>query len=183
VSGNHPRRSAKKDHRGSNDNFDFLIAKFVEVRLQKLIDDKRFTIVIPDSWSAMVKIRGWNMLINHGDDIRSFGGVPFYGIERKVRRLTSIGAAVGEIPNYFFYGHNHQATTLTNNLGEVFINGAFNASDEFSYDSLAAYSAPTQILLGVHENHGVSWRLPIRLRTNNWKSDEQKPSRYNIKIV
>jgi hypothetical protein len=183
VSGNHPRRSVKKDFRGANDNFDYLVAKTVELRLQKLIDEERMSVIIPDSWSAAVKIRGFNMLLNHGDGVRSFGGIPFYGIERRTRRLTSLGAVVGEVPNYFFYGHNHQATTLTNNLGETFLNGAWNACDEFSYEALAAYSNPTQLLLGVHEQHGVSWRLPIQLRSNDWRAEERKPSRYNIKIV
>lgn len=182
VSGNHGRRSLKKDFKGAHENWDYLVAMTIKSRLQKLIDEGRLEVEIPNSWSAGVQIYGYNFVLNHGDCIKGLNGIPFYGVERKTRRLTSIGAVNNKIPNYYFFGHFHQGTSLTHTTGETFINGSWNSTDEFALDSMAGYSEPVQFLLGVHEKWGVTWRLPVRLRTKNWKEEELSESRYKISI-
>jgi hypothetical protein len=61
-------------------------------------------------------------------------------------------------------GHFH---TLSQNQipgGEVLMNGSFKLTDEYAYNSLAAANEPSQLIHGVHEDHGVTWRLPVYLR-------------------
>lgn len=183
VSGNHGRFTQKKDYRGAMNNWDYLVNTQIVTRLDNLIKENKLITIIPDAWSLGINIYGYNFCLNHGDDIKSFNSIPFYGIERKVRRLTSIGAVTNQIPNYFCYAHFHNIATQAHTTGEVFLNGSFQATSEFAYESLGAYNEPVQLLFGVHERWGVSWRLPVRLRTPDWKKDEQKKSRYNIKIV
>ena len=180
VSGNHGRFSQKKDYRGAQENWDYLVGMHVKTRLQSLIENGSLDVVIPDAWSTVVNIEGWNFVLGHGDDIKSFSGLPFYGIERKTRRLMSVNAVNGIVPHYFVMGHFHQKTSLAHTMGEIFINGAWNATDEFALESLGAYTEPSQLLMGVHPKYGVSWRMPIRLRTDNWQVEEKKKSRYNV---
>jgi predicted phosphodiesterase len=180
VAGNHGRRQPKKDYRGANNNWDYLVAVHAATRLQGLIDEGRLEVKIPDAWSMGIDIEGWNFVLNHGDDVKGWNGIPFYGIERKTRRLTALGAVQGRIPNYYLYGHFHTLSTSQHTTGEVVMNGSWMSTDEYALESLGAYSEPFQWLMGVHEDYGLTWRLPIKLRSHNWKEDEKRRSRYSI---
>jgi hypothetical protein len=127
-----------------------------------------------------VKIYDYNFVLNHGDDVKGNFGIPFYGLERKTRRLTALGAVTGVIPNYYCFGHFHTNSSLQHTTGEIFVNGSFNATDEYAFESLSAYSEPQQLLMSVHPKYGVTWRMPIHLRVADWKKEERKPGRYNI---
>jgi len=180
VSGNHGRRSIKKDYRGAQDNWDYMVACHAATRLQGLIEEKRLKVFFPDSWAMGLSIYDWNFILNHGDDIRSWNSIPWYGIERKTRRLNAIGAVTGDIPNYFLFGHFHNMATQQHTTGETIINSSWSATDEYALNSLGAYSEPYQWLFGVHPQYGISWRLPIKLRSSNWKTEENKTGRYSV---
>jgi len=182
VSGNHGRRSIKKDYRGAQDNWDYMVACHAATRLRGLIEEKRLKVFFPDSWSMGLSIYDWNFVLNHGDDIRSWNSVPFYGIERKTRRLNSIGSVTGNIPNYFLYGHFHTMATQQHTTGEVILNGSWMSTDEYALESLGAYGEPFQWLFGVHPQYGVTWRLPIKLKPSNWRKEESKTGRYSVTI-
>jgi len=107
VSGNHGRRSMKKDYRGAHNNWDYFVSSYAMSRLDPLIESGRLTYCIPDAWSAGIKIYDWNFVLNHGDDIKGWNGISYYGIERRTRRLTAIGGITGVIPNYYVFGHFH----------------------------------------------------------------------------
>jgi hypothetical protein len=112
----------------------------------------------------------------------SWNSVPWYGIERKTRRLNAIGAVTGEIPNYFLLGHFHNMASQQHTTGETIINSSWAATDEYALNSLGAYSEPYQWLFGVHPQYGISWRLPIKLRTTDWKKNESSVGRYSVTI-
>jgi len=110
----------------------------------------------------------------------SWNSLPWYGIERKVRRWSAIGSIADEIPNYFLFGHFHNMAMQQHVGGEVIINGSWSATDEFALESLGAYSEPYQWLMGVHPTYGLTWRMPIKLRTKDWRDNIGKQSRYTI---
>lgn len=182
VSGNHGRRSIKKDYRGAQNNWDYMVAMHAATRLRGLIDEGRLKCFFPDSWSMGLNIYEWNFVLNHGDDIKSWNSIPFYGIERKTRRLNAIGAVTGNIPNYFLYGHFHNTASQQHTCGETMINGSWAATDEYALEGLGAYSEPFQWLFGVHPLYGVTWRLPIKLRARDWRESEKISSRYRITL-
>ena len=182
VSGNHGRRSFKKDYRGAQDNWDYLVATHIATRLRGLVEEKRLSLFFPDSWSLGLNIYNWNFVLNHGDDIRSWNSLPWYGIERKTRRLNAIGAVSGNIPHYFLFGHFHNIASQQHTTGEIILNGSWMSTDEYALNSLGAFSEPFQWLMGVHPNYGVTWRLPIKLRTNDWRAEGDKPGRYSVTI-
>lgn len=182
VPGNHGRFTIKKDYRGAHNNWDYLVSTYAVSRLQNLVDSGKLSYCLPDSWSTGVKIYDWNFCLNHGDDIKGWNSLPYYGIERKTRRLSAIGAINNRTPHYYMYGHFHTSSAQAHVNGEVFTNGSWNATDEYALESLGAFSEPVQWLMGCHEKYGVSWRMPIKLRDHNWKENEKIVGRYDIKL-
>jgi len=180
VSGNHGRRSIKKDYRGAHDNWDYLVMAHAATRLRGLVEQGRLEIFAPDAWSMMMSVYDWNFCLNHGDDIKSWNSLPWYGIERKTRRLNAIGTVTGQMPHYYLFGHFHNMGTQQHTTGETIVNGSWSATDEYALESLGAYSEPYQWLFGVHPTYGLTWRLPIKLRKKGWREALNKPSRYTI---
>ena len=132
---------------------------------------------IPDAYSALVDIEGYTFHVDHGGFIKSFSGIPFYGIERKTRRLAALHNSAGRNINYFCIGHFHTLSTMPSPGGEVIINGSFKKTDPYALNELGVAGEPMQLLHGVHKDHGVSWRLPVKLA---FKGDTRGPKRYKI---
>jgi hypothetical protein len=178
VPGNHGRRGQKKDYHGAQDNWDYLIAKTAELYCQDL-DNIHFT--IPDAFSINLDISGIGFCIFHGDDIRSNLGIPWYGLERRQRRIMALNRVQGGPPiRYYCCGHFHRPGSTSEVDGELLMNGPWVATDAFAYNALSAYSEPTQLLHGVNKKYGITWRLPIKLRCDH---ERHGPKRYKIDLL
>jgi hypothetical protein len=177
LPGNHGRRSKKKDYHSPHDNWDYAISK-VSAMLNSEI--KNVTYLIPNAFSTVLNIQGFNFAIEHGDDVKSWNSIPYYGLERKTRRLLALNATQGIKIDYFVFGHFHQPTTM-NQLGsvETIINGAWKATDPYTFGSLSGYVTPSQWLHGVHPEHGISWRFKIKLKGEN---ELKGPVRYKVEM-
>jgi hypothetical protein len=173
LSGNHGRRTLKKDFYGANENWDFLVAKVAELHCQD-IENVNFT--IPDAWSANVVINGVGFNVSHGDDVHSNSGIPWYGLTRRQKSLIALNSFQGGPRiRYYCVGHHHNASTLSDVDGELLVNGAWVGTDPFAYNALAGYREPCQWLHGVHAKYGVTWRLGVKLR-----QETEVPKRYLI---
>lgn len=175
VPGNHGRRSAKKDHHGAHDNWDYCIA---EVARLHCADLPNVFFTIPDAWSVNLEINGVGFNISHGDDVRGWNGIPFYGMVRKQKGLIALGAAQGGPRiRYFVMGHHHVTSSLSDIDGELLVNGAWVGTDAYAYNTFAGYREPAQWLHGVNPNHGITWRLNVKLKH---PSEKNGPKRYLI---
>jgi hypothetical protein len=172
LSGNHGRRKPKKEYTGALNNWDYAVHRTAR---NMLADHANVKFIVPDAFSAIVNIRGYNFHVNHGDDIKSWNSIPHYGIERKTRRLSTLHALNDTKINYFVMGHFHQLTVGQHPGGETIINGSFKATDEYALNSLAAANPPMQLIHGVHERYGMTWRLPVYLK---YAGDTKGPERY-----
>jgi len=181
VPGNHPRWSKKIDWRGAHESFDYLTLVQAATRLQGYIDEGRVTIHAPDAYQAVVNIRGYNFLLSHGHEVKSWNGIPFYGLERKNRRIQTLFSQKDVQLHYHCIGHFHQAASMATPAGELFINGAWPRTSEFAFDALAAANNPMQMLFGVHEERGVTWRLPVYVAEG--ADDITVPCRYDQRIL
>jgi transcriptional regulator with XRE-family HTH domain len=178
VPGNHGRRSLKKNHHGAHDNWDYLVAKTAEMYCADM-PNVHFT--IPNSFSVNLDICGNGFCVFHGDDIRSNMGIPWYGLERRQRRYAALGRVMkGVSIRYFCCGHFHRPGSVSEVDGELLINGPWVATDAYAYNALSAYSEPTQLLHGVNEKHGITWRLPIKLKDD--VREQSGPKRYKIDL-
>jgi len=177
VPGNHGRRSLTKNYHGAHDNWDYLIAETARLHCSD-IPSIHFT--IPDSFSINLDINGVGFCIFHGDDIRSNLGIPFYGLERRQQRIMALNQALGTRIRYFCCGHFHRPSSLTDIDGEIVVNGAWVATDAYAYNSFSGFSVPSQLLHGVDPKYGITWRLPVHLRTDD---EANGPQRYQIDLA
>jgi hypothetical protein len=177
VPGNHGRRTLKKDHYGAHENWDYLVAKTAELHL-KNVDNINF--LIPNAFTMNLDINGVGFHICHGDDIRSNLGVPFYGMVRRQSKLMALNnITTGTRIRYFCMGHHHVAAALADLDGELLVNGAWPANDQFSYNSFGGYREPCQLLHGVHPKYGVTWRMLVQMKH---EAEKKGPTRYKVEI-
>lgn len=180
VPGNHGRRSHKKDYHGAWDNWDYLVAETARMHCRN-IDNVSFS--IPDAFAANVEIEGIGFQIAHGDDINSSMGIPWYGLQRRAGRLMALNYTAANFApriRYFCCGHFHKPGTIGDMDGELIVNGPWPATDAYCFNRFSGFTEPQQLIHGVNEKYGVTWRLPIRLRTPD---EKQGPKRYRVEMA
>jgi len=177
IAGNHGRFGHKKDYVGAWQNWDYAVA---EVARGALRDLPHVQVHIPDSYSIILDINGWNFHLSHGDDIKCTNSIPYYGLERRTRRLSELHGAAGKRIHYYCIGHFHSLSSLPTTSGEILMNGSWKATDEWAYDALGAALRPMQWIHGVHRDKGISWRLPAYLK---FDGDAAGPKRYKIDLA
>ncbi len=158
--GNHGRLpdARRMEQKAPLRNWDAAVYFFAQAVLR---DCKNVTVTIPNSYAIAYDVAGLNVLQSHGHQIKSWMGVPWYGIERHVSRVTSLEAKRGQAPDICLFGHFHTASSMPLSGGETFVNGSLIGGTEYSVNELAKSDKPTQWLLGVHPEHGVTHRWPV----------------------
>jgi hypothetical protein len=137
--------------------------------------------LIPNSFSVNLDINGVGFAISHGDDVRSNLGIPWYGLQRRQKRLQGL-APLQEGPRirYYCVGHFHQKGMVGELDGEMIMNGPWLATDAYAYEGLACYTEPFQWLHGVNAKYGITWRMDVRLKDAD--REAKGPQRYQIEL-
>lgn len=175
LPGNHGRRTIKKDHHGAHDNWDYLVAELARLHCGGM-ENVHFK--IPDAWSINLDINGVGFNICHGDDVKGWNGIPFYGMVRRQKGLIALGAAMNRPAlRYFVMGHHHVAASLADVKGELLVNGAWPGTDAYAYNSFAGYREPAQWIHGVNPKYGITWRMNVQLKH---EAEKDGPKRYLI---
>jgi hypothetical protein len=168
VPGNHTRGTAKPQFEDPTDNYDYLIAAGIHTRLTNLIDEGQVTIHHPDSWGALVDVRGWLNHIGHGDDVRGWAGFPWYGFDRKEAKVKALFSRVLDQPiDFFWHGHFHTPTERTTSDSTSFHNGAFYTTGGYELKKLSVGNIPRQEFLIFEDreiDRGFILKVPIYLR-------------------
>jgi transcriptional regulator with XRE-family HTH domain len=173
IVGNHGRLTEKIEfHKESvAANHDTLIMKIVEIYCQNV---KNINFEFPAGLSTIKEINGWNFFLHHGHGKKG-SGETWARAKRKSQTIVPLHR--GAI-NYFCSGHFHTPGDVAVSGGANMLgNGAFLACDQYSYQNIDEAGVPCQLIFGVHQHNGVSWRLPIKLRTDDEKAG---PQRYTI---
>lgn len=169
IVGNHGRLTDKIEYTKESvaSNHDTLIMRIAELHC-KNINNIEFT--FPTGLSHIHNVEGWNFYLHHGHG--KAGGSDAWG-RAKRKSQTIVPIHKGEV-QYFCSGHYHTHGDVTVSGGATLLgNGAFLACDQYSVQGIDEASEPSQLIFGVHPNHGVTWRLPIKLRT-----EDESPQRY-----
>jgi len=174
LSGNHGRRTPTKEHHAPQNNFDYLINKFIAAHLS---DIKNIEFIIPDSFDYDHLIRGKAFHLAHGDDVRGTGGNPFRAYMTQRRNRIALSPISGRPPaQYHVIGHHHIAASLQDVDGELLVNGAWLGTDPYAYNAFTGYRAPTQLLFSVDDD-GIDLRKYVAMRSED---DTTRESRYQI---
>lgn len=159
IGGNHGRVGRK----GENPhyvNWDVFLYKYMEARLQNY---DRIKWNIPLSWWYLDEIQGHHFLLLHGDDIKGWNGIPYYGIDRADAKWTQLLGSKGLTYEYMELGHFHSASELARVKGEKIVNGCWPGGSIFALKSLVTSGRPRQNLFFVHPEHGKIASYPIWL--------------------
>ena len=127
--------------------------------------------VQPDGMWMFWNIAGWNFFMEHGDKIRSWGGIPYYGMERAAGRIQHL---VNAIVHGYLVGHHHDPALF----GNCMMNGNWVGSDDFSIDVLKKGNCPSQEYYEIHPHYGISNHRTIYLEDRReWGKIEPRTAR------
>lgn len=150
VPGNHGKVGGKKaGATPASYSWDYLLCELLRDRLDGVFDE----VSIEQSGAVRWESEGWRFLAVHGDEIRGWGGIPFYGLTRFDGRAIRLS---GEVFDYCLLGHHHQPATIPNGSGgEFIVSGDWVGGTNLSR-SIVAASRPQQRVLLVARKHGVT---------------------------
>lgn len=166
VVGNHGRMTEKKEYKDNYVNWDYF---FYQILALMMANNPRIKFDLPKSFWTIKVVGGRKQLLLHGDNIKSWNGIPWYGIDRAVKRLYQLLHTQGSFDDVHM-GHFHNTGTLDTITGEMFINGSMVGGNEFSIGALFASSAPKQLFMGVNPaKQRITWRFPLDLSDGDLK--------------
>lgn len=133
--GNHGRLG-RKGEMPAGDNIDRMAYQIVSNNCK---DIKHVKWQMSDDWYQIFAIGNYKVLLIHGDEIGSFGGI--------LRKVQAWSTGVVEPFNDCYMGHFHTPTALTlANGGRVFVTGSPESHNEYARTFIAAVGKPSQRL-------------------------------------
>jgi hypothetical protein len=162
VLGNHGR-IGRKGQFPTTASMDFLFLKQIEIILAKYIEEGLITAEFPETWFQLVERMDQRFLLVHGDDIRSWMSIPFYGADRAVSRWNDL---INQKFDFFIFGHHHTHGEWEKNAKEVIANASFVGTNEYSAKQLNVGGRPSQKMFAIHPDHGKTWQYRLMLDDN-----------------
>jgi len=103
-----------------------------------------------------VTVGGWSFLVEHGDAIRGWMGIPWYGIERLQGREARKRMYTKRGFHYHSIAHWHVAGFH----GITLFNGSLSGTSEYDHGQ-GRHSPPAQAAYLIHPEHGVFNHTPF----------------------
>lgn len=155
VVGNHGRggRDKNSDKVGASwDNVAYLgIKAYIKEHNTVQVDQA-------DAWFARKNVNGVPFMIVHGDYISSSN------LEAENRRFQDMVAPLPLGPfKYLCLGHFHRHQNIETTNGEIIVNGSWVGGDMYSMQQKRQVSRPTQTIMGIHPDHGITWQYKLDL--------------------
>jgi len=163
VPGNHGRVSKDSHLRVNWDYITYIMMQMIVTRYPSI---KMF---VSNSPSMIVRHGEHNFFYQHGSNVKSWGGIPFYGITRQMEKLTNL---FGLPISYNITAHYHQATSIPLSRSRIIMNGSWVGGSPLSIDKMHTTDVPTQWCWRFHHKEGINNMNELRLR-------EFKPLRPN----
>lgn len=156
VGGNHARMGRKGNSDFSND---FILYKFLEARLAN-----QTNIHFDLDWAFWTTSRHWDwrFYFCHGDNIRGWGGFPWYGQARADANTQMMMLTQGAWYHFFVHGHFHTGVSIQTPIGKRIANGNWIGTTEYGVNG-GFGGRPMQQLLVITEKGGVETEIPLYL--------------------
>lgn len=174
VAGNHGIPGGRKTGRSLLGlNYDYGFYLFLKHCLD-LRGVKYKTFAIPETNALLFESMKKIFCVVHGDEIRGWGGFPFYGLDKfdgkNIRYLDNIY-------KYIILGHFHQQTMLPAGDGKRFVNGCWCGANDLT-NQMRTATKPEQLVLWNSQKYGVTHVSNILL-LNEDDLDKYKFDVYN----
>ncbi len=148
ISGNHARTQKPHASKSVYDSWDWT-AYQLSAAMTGQIDNVTWN--IPEAGMVVRKIAGRNVLLFHGDGIKSsMPGVPWGGVMRRTNELRKQYAEIDIKLDYFALGHFHQCCVVPG----IFMNGSVIGTNEYGVKNFGGGESPKQLLLTWDEKRG-----------------------------
>lgn len=153
VPGNHSR-SGLFVH--ESDNYELILGDELKLEFK---NHPTINIHTLDDKPARIIIKGLPFLVYHGQTIRMYMKVPWYGIMQRVKEWAF---------NYdWFYGvmlgHFHMLGDMSEAGRTVLLGGSPVTDDDFSREFLGREATPMWWFYGVHPTRGITWSYRLNL--------------------
>ena len=160
VIGNHGRLQKQVRYKNRYVSYDYLFYRFLALELK---NQPNVTVRCNKSFFSLQEIPGATLLNLHGDNIKSWSGIPWYGINRAMTNLSLLLQAHKRSFDIVNLGHFHNAGTLDRIDSELVLNGSAVGGNEFSIGAMFTSGRPKQVLYGVHPERGKTWEFKLDL--------------------
>lgn len=163
VPGNHGYlggRARKDYHPESNaDRMLYTIVEQVTANLENVTWH-----VSLDWWAVADLGERSRFLLLHGDQVRGYAGLPWYGYLKKVLGWASLSRIWPDMDfDHMVSGHFHTPTTMYFNGRRVWVNASTESHNPYALEQLGAAGEPAQWLLFAKPGRGVSAEYLIQL--------------------
>lgn len=150
VPGNHGKPGGRKG--GATPvtyNFDWLFYKWLE---RELADAPLRAFVIEPAGRLMFETAGQTFLMTHGNEVRGWGGFPYYGLDKADGRLMR---ELGEVYGYWLLAHWHQGAALPAGEGHRLVNGSAVGANQLTRAATLLSTSPMQNLHFISNDFGL----------------------------
>lgn len=149
CSDNHGRLTRKpQSKQKSLNNMSYLVHVIANERLSRTANvECRLHL----GMKKVVDIAGKKVLLQHGDNISSWNGIPYYGLERERAREATKRMRTDLGFDYMNIGHFHVPAIIA---GNIIVNGSLPGTNEFDH-SCGRHAPPAQVAYMMHPEHGL----------------------------
>ena len=160
VPGNHGHlggRARKEMHPESNG--DRMLYEFT----RQLVPEVNWHIA-RDWWAVADLGEKCRFLLLHGDQVRGYNGIPWYGWMRKVMAWSSLTKIWPDMAfDHVAAGHFHTPVSLYVNGRRIWINASTESHNPYALEQLAAAGEPAQWLLFAKPGQGITAEYLVSL--------------------
>jgi hypothetical protein len=146
VTGNHGRVGHKGQHHAKT-NWDYVFYKCLKKALEH---QKNIKMYISESPAMIVQHGQRCFLYKHGDDIVSWMGLPFYGMDRNYHKIQTL---YGMQVHHEVVGHFHQPSNIEDSF---IINGTMVGGSNLSINKMSLSSRPSQKIFYYDDIEGIN---------------------------
>lgn len=147
---NHSRKTRKPQAKQSGKNSENYLVGFLTRSM--LQDVKNVDVNVILSHQAQVIVGNQRYIIEHGNNIRSVMGFPYYGLDRKIGREARVSMSAGGGFDKLIIGHFH----VPMNTQFFNINGSLSATSEYDHQS-GRHAEPSQVAWMVGSHGEFNW--------------------------
>ena len=156
--GNHGGITQKKTYKNRYVNFDTILYNIIKLRLQNYINDNRVEMYVNTSPYGIREILGWKFLHSHGDDVKSWNQISYYGLKRRFANIKELYENSGGF-DYWLNAHTHKPAYIDQTL----TNGSIIGLNEYSLAKFGNKSPISQKFFGVNKEYGVNGVYDLQL--------------------
>ncbi len=154
--GNHGRTTPDRQMEPVTNNFEYHLYRILQTIFEK---DKQVEIIVPETATHTIEIRGHKYCLSHGDKIR---GTSRVGLERAIKDIL---VALPEGFDVYVLGHLHRCESMDiNENSMVLVNGCWIRRDAYGYDMFRQFSKPRQWAFGVSNKRSVTFSYRVDLQ-------------------